>query len=302
MHKVARSGFDSSGGSGLYDRARPSYPPAAISTIINEATNAQSPAPLRIVELGAGTGIATRMLLASATSAAADGTPPPGIASLTAIEPSAGMRSHFDSAIASGPGSVKQQLQDKGSLSPSASITVEDGAFENFDAGESNDAVVVAQAWHWCQNWDGALQQVAKALRPNGILALIWNLEDRDAAPWVAQIRDIYEEFEDNTPQYRHMYWHAMYKTPTFASDFKADEPRHYHRTIPTTLQAVIDRVLSKSYISVLPKEKQEKLVADISNYLNTTPDEQLGRKWIDKEQGIWEYPYRTDLHIFRRN
>ncbi|KAJ9480306.1 Methyltransf_11 domain-containing protein [Pseudozyma hubeiensis] len=301
MHKIARSGFDSSGGSGLYDRARPSYPPAAIASIVAEATNSSSPSPLRIVELGAGTGIATRMLLAAATSTSADGTPPPGIASLTAIEPSAGMRSHFESAIASGANSLKQQLQDKGLLSPSASITIEDGAFESFDAGSGNDAVVVAQAWHWCQDWDAALGQVAKALRSDGILALIWNLEDREAAPWVAQIRDLYEKYEDNTPQYRHMYWHAMYKAPTFASHFKADEPRHYHRTIPTTLQGVLDRVLSKSYISVLPKDKQDELVKDISDYLNNTSDEQLGRKWIDKEQGVWEYPYRTDLFIFRR-
>lgn len=301
MHKVARSGFDSSGGSGLYDRARPSYPPAAIAAIVAEATNTSSPSPLRIVELGAGTGIATRMLLAAATSTSADGTPPPGLASLTAIEPSAGMRSHFESAIASGEDSLKQQMQNEGLLSPSTSITIEDGAFESFDAGVGNDAVVVAQAWHWCQDWDAALQQVAKALRVDGILALIWNLEDREAAPWVAQIRDLYEMYEDNTPQYRHMYWHAMYKAPTLASQFQADKPKHYHRTIPTTLQAVIDRVLSKSYISVLPQDKQDQLVKQISDYLNNTPDEQLGRKWIDKEQGIWEYPYRTDLFIFHR-
>ncbi|SNX85445.1 uncharacterized protein MEPE_04154 [Melanopsichium pennsylvanicum] len=301
MHTVARNGFDSSGSSGLYDRARPSYPPAAISTIISEAINAESPAPLRIVELGAGTGIATRLLLATATSPSADGTPPPGIASLIAIEPSAGMRSHFESAIASGDNSLNQHMQQKGLLAPSTSITVQDGAFESFEAGSANDAVVAAQAWHWCSDFDAALQQVSKALRPQGILALIWNLEDREAAPWVAQIRDLYEPYEDNTPQYRHMYWHAMYKTPTCSSHFKADEPRHYHRIIPTTLQAVIDRVLSKSYISVLPKQKQNKLVKDITDYLNNTPDEQLGRKWIDKEQGIWEYPYRTDLFIFRR-
>ncbi|TKY86233.1 hypothetical protein EX895_005058 [Sporisorium graminicola] len=301
MNKVARSGFDAAGGSGLYDRARPSYPPAAISTIVAEAVNAESPSPLRIVELGAGTGIATRMLLAAATSASEDGTPPPGVASLAAIEPSAGMRSHFESAIASGPQSLKQQMQQQGLLSPSTSITIDDGAFESFQAGSGNDAVVVAQAWHWCQDWDAALKQVAQALRPNGILALIWNLEDREAAPWVAQIRDLYEEYEDNTPQYRHMYWRAMYETPTFASLFKAEEPRHYHRTIPTTLQGVIDRALSKSYISVLPQDKRDKLVNGMTDLLNNTPDEKLGRKWIDKENGVWEYPYRTDLFIFRR-
>ncbi|CBQ72763.1 conserved hypothetical protein [Sporisorium reilianum SRZ2] len=301
MNKIARNGFDAAGGSGLYDRARPSYPPAAISTIVAQATSTESPAPLRIVELGAGTGIATRMLLATAASAGEDGTPPPGIASLAAIEPSAGMRSHFESAIASGPHSLQKQMQDQGLLSPSTSITIDDGAFESFDAGSGNDAVVVAQAWHWCQDWDAALEQAAQALRPGGILALIWNLEHREAAPWVAQIRDLYEQYEDDTPQYRHMYWRAMYDSPTFARFFKPEEPRHYYRTIPTTLQGVIDRALSKSYISVLPQDKRDKLVEGMTDLLDNTPDDKLGRKWVDKEKGVWEYPYRTDLFIFRR-
>ncbi|KAI3483498.1 hypothetical protein L1887_53629 [Cichorium endivia] len=59
-------------------------------------------------------------------------------------------------------------MQSKGLLSPQASISVEDGGFESFDAGNDNDAVVVAQAWHWCQDWDGALKQVAYALRAKG--------------------------------------------------------------------------------------------------------------------------------------
>ncbi|PWY97746.1 hypothetical protein BCV70DRAFT_166172 [Testicularia cyperi] len=300
MHKVARSGFDSSGGSGLYDRARPSYPPAAISTIISEATPS-SGSPLRVVELGVGTGIATRMLMAAATSPSSDGTPPAGISSYAAFEPSAGMRSHFDTAIISGQDALVKQMQDKGLLSPNVTVTVEDGAFEKFEGGADNDAVVIAQAWHWCQDFDQALTQIAQSLRPGGILALIWNLEDRDAAPWVAKIRDIYEAFEDGTPQYRLMKWHAMYKTQAFANYFTPDEPRHVHRVLPTTLQGVIDRVLSKSYISVLPQEKQDQLTAQIADLLNNTPDQELGRNWIDKDQGVWEYPYRTDLHIFRR-
>lgn len=300
IHKVARGGFDSSGGSGLYDRARPSYPPAAISAIVTEATS-ESASPLRIVEIGAGTGIATRMLLAAATSTATDGTAPPGISRFTAIEPSAGMRSHFENAIIAGPDSAVQKLQQRGSLSPNVDVTVEDGAFEKFDAGSNNDVVVIAQAWHWCQDFDQAVAQIAQSLRPGGILALIWNLERREAAPWVAQIRDLYETFEDNAPQYRHMAWKAMYETPSFAKFFTADEPRHYDRSLSTTLRGVIDRVLSKSYISLLSQDQQKRIENEITDYLHNTPDQQLGRKWIDKEHGVWEYPYRTDLYIFRR-
>lgn len=57
------------------------------------------------------------------------------------------------------------------------------------------------QAWHWCPNFNLALSSISKSLKPGGILALIWNLEDRETAPWVGKLRDFYEVHEDNTPQ-----------------------------------------------------------------------------------------------------
>lgn len=67
------------------------------------------------------------------------------------------------------------------------------------------------------------MNNIAKALKSGGVLALLWNLEDREAgelrgvvvvpgdvltcaswdssANWVAQVRDLYEVYENNTPQ-----------------------------------------------------------------------------------------------------
>jgi hypothetical protein len=66
---------------------------------------------------------------------------------------------------------------------------------------------------------------MADALRPGGVLAIFWNLEDRDGgkytsvdgvmpyantdstssclgtAAWVAKVRDFYEKYENDTPQ-----------------------------------------------------------------------------------------------------
>ncbi|KAN0059709.1 hypothetical protein ACQY0O_008281 [Thecaphora frezii] len=299
MHNVARNGFDVGGSSGLYDRARPTYPIEAISRILAESQPSTG-APLRIVELGAGTGICTRMLLAQATTPASDGAPPVGIASLRAIEPSAGMRSAFEKLIASDAG-VVGELKQKGQLNPNVEVTVEEGTFEDFDAGMENDVVVVAQAFHWCSDFNKALTTAAQTLRKGGVLALIWNLEDREAAPWVGKLRDFYEAYEDGTPQYRHNYWHAMYKASALHDHFIIDEPRQFTRTLPTTLQGVKDRMQSKSYISVLTDEQKRQLDEQVDGLFASHSDAELGRTWIDKDQGIWEYPYKTDLFLFRR-
>lgn len=81
VHAIAQTGFGT-GTNALYDRARPSYPTECLSYIRQVS---KSTAPLNVVEIGAGTGIFTRALLAHSEWAASIGT-------LRAIEPSEGMR------------------------------------------------------------------------------------------------------------------------------------------------------------------------------------------------------------------
>ena len=146
--------------------------------------------PLRIVELGAGTGIATRLLIAEAHRYG-------GLERLYALDPSQGMRSALQDALF-GPGGVVADLQKQ--LVGGADVRVGDGTFEHFGAPPDNDLVVIAQAFHWCPDFDAALRSIAAHLRPGGVLALLWNLEDR-SAPWVGRVRDRYELYEQGTPQ-----------------------------------------------------------------------------------------------------
>nr|WP_055501833.1 class I SAM-dependent methyltransferase [Nonomuraea pusilla] len=54
---------------------------------------------------------------------------------------------------------------------------VEVAAFESWDpAGRTFDAVVSAQTWHWIDPVAGAAR-AAEALRPGGLLAAFWNVE-----------------------------------------------------------------------------------------------------------------------------
>lgn len=238
--------------------------------------------PLQVVELGSGTGISTRALLARA---AKRGKP---LASLDAFEPSEGMRSDWNKKVVD----VLDQKGYRGSVLPQGQVRCHPGTFDSFaDAAGigTADLVLVAQAWHWSPDFNAALTEVARSLRPGGVLGLLWNIEDREGAKWVARLRDMYEAYEGGAPQYHRGTWKAMYDQNAIKL-FDILDPVHIHRVIPTTAQAVKDRVFSKSYISILPADQKTKVETFIDSLL-AEPDAQLQRKWIDQTQGVFEYP-----------
>ena len=99
----------------------------------------------------------------------------------------------------------------------------------------------------------------------------------------------------------RHGYWKKLFDLPITSSSFKYDaEGQHFTRTIPTTVQGVKNRVLSKSYISVRSDQQKEELQRKIDD-LFAQGDDKIGRRWIDRKEGVFEYPYVTDLFLFEK-
>lgn len=268
-------------------------PDEALDAILDAPANDNK--PLKVVELGSGTGISTRALLARA---AKRGKP---IASLDAFEPSEGMRSDWNKKVVD---VLDQQDVYRGSVVPQGSVRCHPGTFDSFaDAAAlgvgTADLVLVAQAWHWTPDFNAALTEVAKSLRPGGVLALLWNIEDRHGAQWVARLRAMYEQYEGGAPQYHRGTWKAMYDQEAIQL-FDILNPVHIQRVIPTTVQAVKDRVFSKSYISILAADQKQQVETFIDRLL-AEPDAQLERRWIDQAEGVFEYPYRTDVFLFRK-
>jgi trans-aconitate methyltransferase len=128
----------------LYDRARPSYPAAAIDALLEYGGLAPGS---RIVEVGAGTGKATELLAARGLE-------------VMAIEPSAEMAALGRVKLARWPG-----------------VTIVESTFEAWEPAERFDAVVSVQAWHWV---DPGVRYVRahEALAPGAMLAAAWSFPD----------------------------------------------------------------------------------------------------------------------------
>jgi SAM-dependent methyltransferase len=121
-----------------YDRYRPRYPEALFDDILG-VTNTTTGAT--VIEVGAGTGIATEPLVRRGLS-------------VTAIEPSPEM-----AALA------QAKLGDRGSVFV--------GRFEAYSASGQVQLVTAFNAWHWVEP-EVAVNRVAELLAPGGSIALVW--------------------------------------------------------------------------------------------------------------------------------
>ncbi len=133
-----------SGLADIYAKSRPGYPDAALDYIIGRCgLNSAS----RLVDVGCGTGIATRLF-------AARGIPVIG------VEPNDAMR-----AKAEAEQTITGQPLPTYLKGTAEATGLSDG---------SADAVIAAQAFHWFKA-DAALKEFHRVLRSGGHLALMWN-------------------------------------------------------------------------------------------------------------------------------
>lgn len=166
----------------LYAKARPDYPRAAIDQIL--ATTKATSNKLNYVDLAAGTGIFTKLLIDACTNEEQNKFK---LQSVTAIEPSETMLEQLRSTLFDQPSSFVPQLKEHGKLDRDVQTYGGTGLFTTIDLTKVGtnlqgnvDLLTIAQAWHWCEDWNGALAQIAKVLKPGGVLAIAWNLEDRE--------------------------------------------------------------------------------------------------------------------------
>ncbi|KAI8373470.1 S-adenosyl-L-methionine-dependent methyltransferase [Choanephora cucurbitarum] len=223
-HQVAAKGFQAQADS--YAASRPSYPKEAIEFI---STLSKPSEPCHILDLGAGTGIMTKLLVEIEH------------AKVTAVEPVDNMRLKLES-------SVPQAHSLKGT---SWSIPV---------ASSSQDMVVLAQCFHWFDDLK-SLQEIHRVLKPKGVLVLIWNMESQERSSWVAAMRKIYEMYDAKAPQYRKGNWKKIFETEEAKQLYTLPlQAKQFTNDYPVKREQIWSRILSKSYIAVLEQEETDKL------------------------------------------
>lgn len=157
----------------LYDRVRPAYPDQLFADLVAITGMDRRSS---VLEVGCGTGQATRSLAALGYS-------------VTAIDPGAGMAALARQRLTAFP-----------------NVEIENSAFEEWDdGGRRFDLVVAASAWHWVDPSVG-WRRAHDVLRPGGWMALLSNVVvRRPGEPEVyAETADLHERFSPGNPGWGH--------------------------------------------------------------------------------------------------
>ena len=114
------------------------------------------------------------------------------------------------------------------------------------------DGVTVAQAFHWFDA-DRALREIHRVLRRGGGLALIWNARD-ERQPLQAALSGIFDRYEGDTPRRNQREWTSLLAESGL---FERTARMLFEHVQRVDEQAVVDRVLSVSFMAALPREEQ---------------------------------------------
>jgi SAM-dependent methyltransferase len=207
----------------------------------------------RVADVGAGTGKLTRALVAAGLE-------------VVAVEPFAAMRA---------------ALPD---------VEVLDGTAEALPlAGASVDAVVCGDAFHW---FDGAraAPELARVIRPGGVLGLLWNTAAGEAADdghaWAGELVDLLNSSRPDHPAFTEDQGRgAIDACPAFGP-FTRTDVTHAQRSSRTMLVA---NVASFSYVAILPEDERRALLARVDALLAGHGVEEL------------DVPLRTTVWTARR-
>jgi ubiquinone/menaquinone biosynthesis C-methylase UbiE len=225
---------------GQYAQHRPAYADAAIRWCLEPVREAQ---PVRVVDLGAGTGILTSALARLS-------------ADVVAVEPDPAMLAE-----------LRRQLPRVRAVEGSAeSLPLPD---------QSADAVLCGQSMHWF-DMDRALPEIARVLTPGGVLAGLWNVED-DRISWVAELtvlsqgRPTLSDWRD-TPE-------ADRQTPLQGASpwFGPVAEREFGNGQLRSADSLVATLATHSRLLVMEEAERARTLAAIRDFLHRQPETSTG-------------------------
>jgi SAM-dependent methyltransferase len=230
-----------------YQAHRPGYPDSALDWALAPLGDLVLP---QLLDLGAGTGKLTESLVARST------------ADVIAVEPDREMLSVLRAAL---PG-----------------VTALGGTAESIPLPDGSvDAVLVGQAFHWFDPAPAATE-IARVLRPDGVLAALWNYEDQ-AIDWVRGYYGVVRADEGLGTS-------RPAPTRTGLEDhpsFEAATTEVFDNPLPMTAGGMLDTLATYSWISTLPDAERRDRISRARGYL-------ISRS--ETADGHFELPLRTTV------
>ncbi|MFI1091489.1 class I SAM-dependent methyltransferase [Streptomyces sp. NPDC020917] len=214
-----------------YAEHRPDYPREGVRWALAPVLPAPD-AALDVLDLGAGTGKLTGVLTDLGHR-------------VTAVEPDPGMLAELRVRF---PG-----------------VTAQAGGAEDIPLPDASvDAVLVGQAFHWFDQ-DRALPEIARVLRPGGVLAALWNGDD-DRVEWIAELGRI------SGSRVSFVDWpssHGIGAHPAF-SPVEGTQIPHQHRR---TAESLVANVATHSRLLVLEPAEREQVLGRVRDHLAARPE-----------------------------
>lgn len=210
----------------LYNAARPNYPAEALQWAFGDK-------PKDLVDIGAGTGLLTRGLIAAGHR-------------VTAVEPD---RLMLDKLTAVTEG-----------LAGHRHGTAEDLPLPDASA----DAITAGQAYHWFDP-GRALPHIRRVLRPGGHFVPIWNVRD-ESVDWVKRLSEIVGSSAAELTA------GLAGKPGYFAPYFGTAELKLFPHHKPLTPQALIRLVKSRSYYLTVDATRQRQIMDGVADLLANHP------------------------------
>ncbi|MCL2872792.1 MAG: class I SAM-dependent methyltransferase [Betaproteobacteria bacterium] len=219
-----------------YVRYRPGYP-AELVTFLHETCGV--PVRAKIADIGAGTGISSKLLLDA-------GHP------VIAVEPNDAMRQAADQWLSGYPNYSSVAAPAEQTTLPDASV----------------DLVAAAQAFHWFDR-EKVRGEFARILRPDGLVALFWNIRLLDGSDFLRGYETLLRTYGVDYSAVAERYSDDADMQAWFGAGLR--HIGHFHYVQKLDFDGLRGRLLSSSYVPQAGHPNHEPAMQALRTLFDTT-------------------------------